>query len=109
MRVPKLIFLPISPLIILIAGLAFVAFPAIFFLAEWEAMSQQSAISYPQFGLTNHLVMFGVEVAGLIMLLSTFVSRSHWLFSTIIAVFSICCGLIAIEVSLAYFLVTFSR
>jgi len=104
-QAPKLIFLPISPWIVLAAGVVSVVLPALYFLAEFEAMSQQSAgPGFLQFRTLNNVAMLVIECAGLAVLLGTFMSRSHLFFSTFIAALSIGCGLVTIGVSFLYFL-----
>jgi len=89
----KLILLPISSALTFVSGMLFVLFPTIFFIAELEAMSQQKAeISFPQFNLFNNVSMLVVLLAGATIVLSTFVSRSHLLFSSLISAFVVVCG-----------------
>jgi hypothetical protein len=99
MQAPRLIFSPISPLIVLVAGILSIVLPALYFLAEFELMRQQSAgPRLIQFNFLNNVAMLVIECAGLAMLLGTFMSRSHWLFSAIIAVLSAACAIVSVGV-----------
>jgi|SRR5580698_570999 hypothetical protein len=107
----KYFSLPTSSVLTLVSGLLFVLFPALFFLAGLQGVFVQKAagLSYPEFSRVNILAMIAVELAGVAVVFTTFISRSHFVFSLTVSIFVLACGAVTVVGGLAYFASWFLR